>query len=638
MSEKVPRHGRTSGDSRISLARLQVYESRITAHEATIGQISRAWHRLAWVRGGLFLLSVFFLFSGVLDAWQMQVLLLVAAGVLFVLFVAVACIHEGLEVRLENERTLLVLDRRRKARMLRDWPNLNIPDVAPPAGKEALSRDLDLFGKSSLFQLLGSVRTPMATELLRNWIVDVPRTETIVERQLAVAELRDDDEFRERLGYLCHRLTGSGDGPSQLLEWAESPRAFDQRGAIKWLARLMSVAMVSLIILSLAGVFTFPQAASAILVLVAANFALTVASSVRIHGQFSQVSLRNDDIHHFETAFRHLHDHPARSVLLRRLNGVLTARDSDVLTLISELRRIAWCSNLRRHGILFIAWLLLQFAFLWDFHVVERLQQWKSRNGNKVRGWLDALGNWEVLAAIGQFARDHETWKFPVIREVTAGGLQIVCRDLSHPLLNPDMAVGNDIVIGPPGTLLLVTGSNMSGKSTLLRAIGTSVVLTHLGSPVSAASMELSPMRIETSMRIQDSLSDGVSFFMAELLRLKQIVDAARTGARSADFGFLFLLDEILQGTNSRERHIAVTRVAEQLVVSGAIGAISTHDLELAEAPELREKCQPIHFRESFETRDGKKTMVFDYRARSGIATTTNALELLRLVGLDEHS
>ncbi len=635
MSDNAQRHGRDSGSLHVSRERLQTYESRIASHEQSIGRISAAWHKLAWVRGGLFILSVFLFFSGLLDAWQQQTLLLSAAGVVFAVFVVVACIHEGMEVKLENERTLLVLDRRRKARMLRDWPVLPVPDVQPPAGKEALSRDLDLFGKSSLFQLLGSVRTPMGAGLLRHWLVEIPSAGTILERQQAVRELSQDDDFRERLGYLCHRLTGSDEGPSRLLEWAEAPRAFDPRGTIGWLARLMSVAMLVLILLLLVGPFTFPVIASSILLLMAGNFALTVVCSVRIHGQFNQVSLRNDDIHHYEAAFRHLHDHPARSPMLARLNDVLASPDSDVLARIAELRRIAWCANLRRHGILFIVWLFLQFFFLWDFHVVDRLQQWKARHGKKVRPWLDALGNWEVLAALGQFARDHDSWTFPEIHDAIHGKLRISCESLSHPLLRPDKAVGNDVLVGPPGTLLLVTGSNMSGKSTLLRAIGTNVVLAHIGCPVSALRMELSPMRIETSMRIQDSLSDGVSFFMAELLRLKQIVDAARTSARDAGFGFLFLLDEILQGTNSRERHIAVTRVAEQLVACGAIGAISTHDLELAEAPELHEKCQPIHFRESFESRDGKKTMTFDYRARPGVATTTNALELLRLVGLD---
>jgi DNA mismatch repair ATPase MutS len=148
--------------------------------------------------------------------------------------------------------------------------------------------------------------------------------------------------------------------------------------------------------------------------------------------------------------------------------------------------------------------------------------------------------------------------------------------------------------------------------------------------------MKLSPLRIETSMRIRDSLADGVSFFMAELRRLKQIVDVARECENNPRITLLFLLDEILQGTNSRERHIAVKQVIQHLVRHGAIGAVSTHDLELGTEAELANRCRPIHFRESFDVQDGVKRMTFDYRARPGIATTTNALELLRLVGLDE--
>jgi DNA mismatch repair ATPase MutS len=212
----------------------------------------------------------------------------------------------------------------------------------------------------------------------------------------------------------------------------------------------------------------------------------------------------------------------------------------------------------------------------------------------------------------------------------------IVATDLAHPLLPVSHSVPNDVQVGPSGTVLLVTGSNMSGKSTLLRALGSNTILAQLGAPVCATGMTLSPMRIETSMRIQDSLADGVSFFMAELKRLKQIVDVARQYEHRADCCVLFLLDEILQGTNSRERHVAVTRVVSHLIRHGAIGAVSTHDLELGSAPELRDACRPVHFRESFTMIDGDKKMTFDYVARDGIATTTNALELLKLVGLDE--
>ena len=178
----------------------------------------------------------------------------------------------------------------------------------------------------------------------------------------------------------------------------------------------------------------------------------------------------------------------------------------------------------------------------------------------------------------------------------------------------------------------------MSGKSTLLRSVGVNVVLAQMGSVVCAKEMSLPPTVVETSMRIVDSLAAGTSFFMAELKRLKEIVDQADSFSNNSSQTLLFLLDEILQGTNSAERQIAVSRVVESLIDRGAIGAISTHDLDLGTTAELKEACIPIHFTEQFETVDGKKQMTFDYHARKGIAPTTNALKLLEMVGLADES
>jgi DNA mismatch repair ATPase MutS len=190
------------------------------------------------------------------------------------------------------------------------------------------------------------------------------------------------------------------------------------------------------------------------------------------------------------------------------------------------------------------------------------------------------------------------------------------------------------VEIGPAGSVLLVTGSNMSGKSTLLRAVGVNAVLAQAGAPVCAESLVMPPVVLATSMRIRDSLVDGVSFYMAELMRLKEIVDLARGAVPRGDRLLLYLLDEILLGTNSRERHLAVVRVLEHLLRCGAIGAVSTHDLELATTEPLTEACRCVHFSETLHDAHAERPMTFDYKLRSGVATTSNALKLLEIVGL----
>ncbi|MFI5239728.1 MAG: DNA mismatch repair protein, partial [Gemmatimonadales bacterium] len=219
-----------------------------------------------------------------------------------------------------------------------------------------------------------------------------------------------------------------------------------------------------------------------------------------------------------------------------------------------------------------------------------------------------------------------------------AGLVEVSATALGHPLLDAKHRIPIDVTIGPPGTLEYVTGSNMAGKSTLLRAIGLNVVLAQAGSAVCASSMRCPPVALYTSMRVQDSLERGVSYFMAELERLKLIVDAAHAAHAAQDSGrrtLLYLLDEILHGTNSVERAIAARHVLARLARLGAIGAVTSHDLQLADTQELAGVANHVHFRENFlRAPDGTPTMHFDYRLRPGKAESSNALKLLELVGL----
>jgi DNA mismatch repair ATPase MutS len=223
-----------------------------------------------------------------------------------------------------------------------------------------------------------------------------------------------------------------------------------------------------------------------------------------------------------------------------------------------------------------------------------------------------------------------------VIENQPEGKQTFVAQSLGHPLIPDDRRVANNVTIGSPGTFLVVTGSNMSGKSTLLRAIGTNVVLAQAGAPVCALELSMPPILLATSMRIHDSLADGVSYYMAELRRLKQIVDTARDQQNDSARILLYLLDELLQGTNTAERQIAVRRVLTHLISKGAIGAVSTHDLQLATEPPLFEASNPVHFRETIHNESDRQEMTFDYILREGPATTSNALKLLEIVGLND--
>jgi DNA mismatch repair ATPase MutS len=274
----------------------------------------------------------------------------------------------------------------------------------------------------------------------------------------------------------------------------------------------------------------------------------------------------------------------------------------------------------------------IQLVTLWDFHVLWFLERWQLRSGRRMREWFDSLGEMEALGALAELCHDNPGWVFP---QLDAAGRMLRARDLGHPFLRAGVRVVNDVEVGPPGTCLLVTGSNMSGKSTLLKAIGVNVVLARTGGPVCASDMQLPPLVLYTCIRVQDSLEEGISYFMAGLWRLKVIVEAARA-ADAAHTGVLYLLDEVLQGTNTAERQVAVRVILRHLLSLPVIVVVTTHDLTLADEETLVQACRPVHFTEGVEGGGDAVTLSFDYKLRPGLATSRNALKLLHLVGLGD--
>lgn len=613
----------------------EFYQSRLDDCQARLAEIDRQSAGMSWWRGLTFLPAVAMGIAGWLSAdyaW-----LWYAGGVIFLAgFVVVASIHETIlqqahEISLRRRMCEVQL-----ARLRRDW--MNIPRIAVGAAAEHrhVARDLDLFGRASLFQLVSTAHTPLGHQTLRDWFSTPAMPEEIAVRQAAVTALSQDNEFREELD-LRGRLLGAGDdGPTAFLEWAEGPTWLRERAWLTWLARALTAAVVVMVLLVCFAVLQPSIAIVSFLCLIIVNLTVNVAFAGSVHDIFSRVSSRQHDIQHYRPLLEAIGKLPKYVEFFARLQGRLGETSHEPIERLNQLTRIVGIANLRRSGFWGVPYILSQILLMTDFHLLYWLEKWQRRNGPAVRDWLDAIGQLEAIASLARLAHDHPDWTLPQVCQREEATLAAAA--IGHPLLPDEACVRNDVEVGPRGTFLLVTGSNMSGKSTLLRAIGVNVVLAQAGGPVCARHLALPPLQIATSMRISDSLADGVSFFMAELKRLKQIVDECRQAESDGQRTFLYLLDEILQGTNSAERHIAVSHVIGHLLTHGAIGAVSTHDLELANGPGLVDACRMVHFRETIaaaeDSSDGQGTMTFDYLVRPGLSPTTNALKLLELVGL----
>jgi hypothetical protein len=491
--------------------------------------------------------------------------------------------------------------------------------------------DLDLFGHASLFHFLNVANTPIGVRALRDWFLDLVLPEEIKRRQRAAAELAPHLELRQTLILEGRLLAERGAAMERFIQWAEGKPWLTARRWLLWWVRILPTVAVLSAVLTFAGVLSAVQGGTAFVATVLLNIFTIATFGGKVHDIFKHRCEAGRYLRMFELMYAM----PAGSDWLDTLKRDATQLGGGVLPGMRQLRRIAVAVAIRHEPFfVYFVYLPLQFVFLYDFHVLNLLETWQANCGKFARRWFEALGRFEAVCSVAAVVHDNPRWTMP---EVDASADRLQARQIGHPLLPGEACVANDVEIGPAGSFLLVTGSNMSGKSTLLRAVGVNAVLARTGSPVCAERLWMPPAALATSMRVRDSLETGVSFYMAELMRLKEIVDQARDSDRQKDRTLLYLLDEILLGTNSKERHIAVVRVLQHLLHTGTIGAISTHDLDLAASEHLAGACRCVHFCETLHDEQAERRMTFDYMLRPGIATTSNALKLLQLVGLDQQ-
>jgi hypothetical protein len=547
-------------------------------------------------------------------------LLWVACGYFFV--------RQGrLEARYRRFKELADMNEEGMHRLERDWAAMPLREPPePPAPVPTYAGDLDLLGHASLQHLLNTASTPAAQQRLTGWLLTPAAPDEIRERQAAVDELAEMVDFRDELTLFGRLSNMSPAAYRSFLAWAEQATWLRKRPFLVWTSRILPVLTVGFAILNAAGVVRAPLW----LIFLAASILLSWSTGKHIEELIDQVSDRQGVFQPYAGVFAEVARQPFQTERLRQVQRHLAAEKLNADAQMRRLGHIMQFGDFR----LSMFYPIIQAFFLWNFHTLWLLEGWQETAGRRVRVWLETLSELEALSALATLAADNPTWAFPEIVAKSGAEPALSAHALGHPLLPPAVCVGNDVSIGPVGRFLFVTGSNMSGKSTLLRAIGMNVVLALAGGPVCAESMRLMPLTLATSIRVQDSLEYGVSYFMAELRRLREVVEAAKATTEAGEREPLFLLDEILHGTNTSERQVAARQIIRTLLRYGATGAVSSHDLSLTETPDLTATRDAVHFTETFTRGPDGPAMSFDYRLRPGVATSTNALKLMEMVGL----
>lgn len=600
------------------------YEERRQRFRADREREAHRSRLLSRARGLTFL---FFIAAGVLAEARPGPAPLILALLFLVGFVLLVVAHQRVETREKWAATMLGLNEEGEHRLDRNWEALPHRDAEQDLRAHPFAGDLDLFGRPALAQLLGPTSTPPGRRRLEEWLLSAAQPELVHERQEAVRELAPLNELRDTIA--AHgREAGAVDmkDVDAFLRWAEDPLLVPSHPAWLWTARILPFITALTLVLEFADVGPPRLWILPLMVAAALSFGRPGRS---IRATFRRAFAREGMFRGYPFLMGVIAAAQYRAAPLERLRRELTAGGLTAKEQMKRLLGLMHLADLRYSGMIYLP---VQLLTLWDFHVMARVDAWRQVAGGHVRRWLEAAAEFEALSALAVLAHDHPSWAFPEIQ--AAGTVEFAAAQLGHPMLPADVRVDNDVTVGPPGTFLLVTGSNMSGKSTLLRAIGLNTVLAQAGAPACARQLSLPHVMLCTSIHVEDSLVRGVSFFMAQLQRMKLIVSTADRAAQDGG-RVLYLLDEILQGTNTAERRIAATRVIRHLLQRGAIGAVTTHDLELAIEPALADAARPVHLRESVSA-DGGPLMTFDYKLRPGVATSTNALKLMELVGLTD--
>ncbi len=494
------------------------------------------------------------------------------------------------------------------------------------------ARDLDLFGKGSLFELMCTARTRAGEETLAHWLLSAAPPEEVRARQAAIAEMRNRVAMREQL-FAAGEDVRAALHPTELAAWGDGAPLLQSRWLPWTLGVLGALWVASLVLWALTRNWDVALLMSLI------NYAVSYWLQRQVSASAGAVESAARDLKVLAEVLEIMEQEPFEAKRLQRLRArldqTLKTRNLAASKAVAKLERIYdWLED-RRNG--FIA-IFNPFVF-YTAQLTMAAERWRARYGRAIPGWLEAIGDFEALAALAGYAYEHPEDVLPEVyhsmeSKTGSRGTQEVCAEtpcfdaqgLAHPLLPASKAVANDLKLGLSPQLIVISGPNMAGKSTFLRGVGLNAVLAQCGAPVRARRLRMSSLTVGASICVLDSLAGGVSRFYAEIQRLKVLSDLAAGPAP-----LLFLLDELLSGTNSHDRYEGTRFVVQDLIGQGAIGLVTTHDLALTAIPEtMYGAATNCHFEDTIE--DGK--LKFDYRLRPGIVQTSNALKLMEAVGL----
>ncbi|MGL5414876.1 MAG: MutS-related protein, partial [Clostridium sp.] len=580
---------------------LKFYERNIEESKREIEKI----HKQSLIIGWLRLVAIILLIFSVYKFYSKgNIALMVGSGVVFIaIFIGLVLVQNKFLGREKSHKLMIEINEKGIRRLNGEFKSEKDMGEEYIDEKHPYTYDLDIFGKNSLFQLINTTvtkagREKLAKMLSRNTISTV---EEINKKQKGIEELAKKAKWRQKLilkGMM--NVSNSKEEVNEieyLKEWSRSE--VKKVGYKKYIAIFFIVITFGWMILSALGYLRWTE----LIIVLMINY-LVIKNLIKdSKADLEMFSIMKRTVKAYFEILESIEDEKVESEYLREIQNKIknteegTSCKKEMKKLVSILD---WIGDSRGNAY----YLLINLFIFSDVFLISNLERWKERNGKYLEDWIEAMGEFDALASVSNLPFDFENWVYPKIADAKV----VKGKDIGHPILGT-RAVRNDYSLEENKNVTLITGSNMSGKSTFLRTVGLNLVLSYLGAPVSAEKFECGLFDLYTCMRTKDNLQESISSFYAEILRIKLLIEGAKEGKR-----IFFLLDEIFKGTNSKDRHIGATVLIEQLMDEGAVGLVSTHDLELCDLEEKDVRINNKNFREYYE--DNK--IKFDYKLREG--------------------
>ncbi len=592
--------------------RLSEYTQRITTYSAEKQNLDKKQKNLPLLRLGLFLLFAFLVYRYLTIQSLWSGMLAISA---FLSFVILSLLDSKLKKRIKRIQILIHINEKEVKALAGDYTSFD-PGNEFIDQSHDYTHDLDVFAEGSLFQFINRTSTIFGKLRLAEYFSNAfGQSDKVIQRQQSVKELSEMVELRQKLQLIFNDEKITESDKTEMTQWLQSESPVKNLKLLRILAYGLPAITLTCIVLSIAGIIAFPSFLIVLQLMIVFQYARQTMQVQNI------ITSKSKILNKFAQSLLLIENTNFKSEYLTDIQKRLVAEKGKIPS--KAIHQLSVILNYMDSNLNILVSIILNGLFMFNLHLLLKVEKWKKQNQENVPNWFESIATFDAMSSLANFAYNNNQLIYP---ELITNDFAFIAENLGHPLIDADQRVVNNIEIKGWNQFAIITGANMSGKSTFLRTIGANYILAMAGAPVCASKLSFYPIQIHSSIRTSDSLVKHESYFYAELKRLKQIIDELESGKKK-----LILLDEILKGTNSKDKQAGSIALIEQLLHYKSVGLFATHDLMLGE---LADRFPGQVNNLCFEIQIENDKMLIDYKLHDGVCKNLNATYLMKNMGI----